>query len=207
MRVIMGNIKKSKKFTIIFATSNPNKVREVKSILKGHPITIKQKNVKGPEIQSEDLEDVAKTSVLWAAKKSSSPTIVEDAGLFIEALKGFPGASSSYVYKTIGKEGVLKLLEGETNRRAVFESVVAYSTPNEKPICFLGEVRGRISLEERGIHGFGFDPIFEPENGGGKTFGEMETDEKNRYSHRALAVRRFAEWILKQDIYQRGNFV
>lgn len=197
----MNNIKKSKKFTIIFATGNPHKVHEAQSILKGYPIIIEQRNVKGPEIQSENLEDIAKTSVLWAVKKSDAPTFVEDAGFFIEALKGFPGAFASYVYKTIGKKGVLKLLEGESNRRAVFKSVIAYCTPHKKPRCFLGEVYGKISLEERGIHGFGFDPIFEPENGGGKTFGEMEVNEKNRYSHRALAVRRFAEWFLRHGMY------
>ena len=196
----MDQTKPSPNFTLIFATSNLHKLHEVKFILEEYPLIIEQRPLKGIEIQSDDLEEVATTSVLWAVQRSGAPTFVEDTGLFIEALKGFPGVFASYVYKTIGKRGLLKLLAGENNRKAIFKSVIAYCAPNKKPVCFLGEVPGRISLNERGNHGFGFDAVFEPEPGGGETFGEMGVDEKNRYSHRAHAVRRFAAWLLQYGV-------
>lgn len=185
---------------IIFATGNRHKLREVQAILHDWPIIVEQRDLKGREIQSEDLTDIATASVVWAVKKSGGPTFVEDAGLFVDALQGFPGAFTSYAYNTLGHGGLLKLLDGVTDRRAVFKSAVAYCAPRQQPICFTGEVHGAIALNPRGVHGFGFDPVFEPDAGGGKTFGELGDDAKNRYSHRALAVRHFAAWLLTHDV-------
>jgi XTP/dITP diphosphohydrolase len=80
------------------------------------------------------------------------------------------------------------------NRDAYFQSVIAFSSPEEQPSCFHGKVKGKISLQERGTSGFGYDPIFEPTKGDGRTFAEMTTAQKNEYSHRAEALRKFAEW-------------
>jgi XTP/dITP diphosphohydrolase len=147
------------------------------------------------EIQSDDLETIAKTRVSDAVKKCGLHVIVEDAGLFIKALKGFPGPYASYVYKTIGNEGLLKLMENKIMRNAYFESVVAFYGPKEKePLCFRGRVDGRISLEVRGDGGFGFDPVFIPNEGDGRTFAEMKITEKNVLSHRARALNNFAQW-------------
>ncbi|NIW11921.1 MAG: non-canonical purine NTP pyrophosphatase, partial [Gammaproteobacteria bacterium] len=128
------------------------------------------------EIQDDDLEEIAKASVRDAVEKSCLPVLVEDAGLFIEVLKGFPGPYSSYVYRTLGTQGVLKLMEGIAERSAYFYSVVAFYSPNDaSPKCFHGKVEGNIALKERGNQGFGFDPIFKPKGGIGKTFAEMAT--------------------------------
>ena len=127
---------------------------------------------------------------------------MEDAGLFIKALSGFPGPYAAYVYKTIHNSGILKLIENSVDRHAEFHSVIAYcdnQTPCE-PICFEGEVKGQVTVAERkeqGKSGFGFDPIFQP-NGSKETFAEMTIAEKNGYSHRAHAIRQFAEWYIKQ---------
>jgi len=150
--------------------------------------------IEAVEIQDDDLENIAKASATDAVKKCGLPTIVEDAGLFIEALNGFPGPYSSYVYRTIGARGILNLMENVDKRDACFQSVVAFSSPEEAPKCFRGKAKGKISLEERGSFGFGFDPIFEPSGGSKRTFAEMTTTEKNEYSHRAEAIRRFARW-------------
>ena len=148
------------------------------------------------EIQSESLEEIARTSVLRVWEELHKPVVVEDAGLFIQPLNGFPGPYSSYVYKTIGLKGILKLMEGVSQRSAKFLSAVAYMDAGlEEPVCFLGEVRGRISNRVRGSKGFGFDPIFVPEEGDGRTFGEMERWEKNRLSHRSRAFRKLGEWL------------
>lgn len=181
---------------IFFATNNVNKFNEARRILAEYKIAIGMLRVKSLEIQSENLEEIAKTSVLEAFRKCNLPIIVEDAGLFIDALNGFPGPYAAYVYKSIGNEGVLKLMENVENRNAKFQSVIAHHSPElEEPMLFKGEVLGRITKEKRqGNSGFGFDPIFEPLNGCGKTFAEMTIDEKNKFSHRAKALRRFAEW-------------
>lgn len=180
---------------IFFATSNIHKFNEARKALAEYKIAVGMLRVKVLEIQSESLEDIAKTSVLYAFEKCNLPVIVEDAGLFIEALNGFPGPYAAYVYKTIGNKGLLKLMENIENREAKFQSVVAYHSPELRiPVCFKGEIIGEITKEEhKRSSGFGFDPIFKPANSN-KTFAEMSTTEKNRYSHRAKALRKFAEW-------------
>lgn len=180
---------------IFFATGNVNKFMEAKAVLSSYGIAVGMLRLKTLEIQSEDLEEIARVSVIEAFRRLGLPVIVEDAGLFVEALNGFPGPYSSYVYKTIGNIGLLKLMENMENRKAIFCSVVAYlSDEMESPICFKGEVKGEITTISRGAcMGFGFDPIFKPE-GSKKTFAEMSIQEKNCYSHRARALRKFAEW-------------
>lgn len=180
---------------IFFATNNINKFNEARRVLSRYKIAVGMLKVKTIEIQSESLEEIAKNSAIHAFQHCHLPIIVEDAGLFVEALNGFPGPYASYAYKTIGNEGLLKLMKEATNRRARFQSVVAYfSEELESPICFKGEVLGEITKTIRkGCSGFGFDPVFKPLKSG-KTFAEMDIDEKNLHSHRAKAFRKFARW-------------
>jgi XTP/dITP diphosphohydrolase len=180
-----------------FATSNIHKFMEARLLLAEYGVAAAALlKVKTLEIQDDDIENIAKASALEAAERCSLPVIVEDAGLFIEALGGFPGPYSSYVYRTIGTRGILKLMNGLENRGAYFRSVVAFCDPENSVKCFNGKAMGRISQKECGGSGFGFDPIFEPFSGGGKTFAEMTTEEKNKHSHRAQALRKFAEWYV-----------
>lgn len=187
---------------VFFATGNINKFNEARSILGQYGVAVGMLKLKGDEIQSENLKEIAAKSVINAYKACHLPIFVEDAGLFIDALSGFPGPYAAYVYRTIHNDGILKLVANEKNRKAVFQSVIAFcgeDTPDE-PLCFYGESRGEITLTERrekGKSGFGFDPIFQP-NGSTKTFAEMTIAEKNGFSHRAIAIRRFAEWYTKQ---------
>jgi XTP/dITP diphosphohydrolase len=121
--------------------------------------------------------------------------VAEDAGFFVEALNGFPGPYSEYTYRKIGVDGILKLLQATDQRNASFTSAVAYYDKWKRSACFEGIVEGRISLLPKGVLGFGFDPIFIPSNGGDRTFAEMETSEKNKFSHRAQAFSKFFKWI------------
>jgi XTP/dITP diphosphohydrolase len=150
--------------------------------------------VEAVEIQDDKLENIAKYSALDAVKNCGLPVFVEDAGLFVDALKGFPGPYSKYVYKTIGLKGILKLMTNMTKRSAHFKSVITFATPKEKLFSFVGKVDGKISLKLQGKLGFGYDPIFMPYEGEGRTFAEMSTEEKNVYSHRGKALRKFSEW-------------
>jgi XTP/dITP diphosphohydrolase len=153
--------------------------------------------VKAAEIQSDSLREIAEKSALEACRRCHLPVFVEDAGLFVEALQGFPGPYAAYAYKTIGNAGLLKLMEKVENRKATFHSAIAYCEGDSGEVrCFEGYVAGEITSEERKKNAksaFGFDPIFQPQ-GSKKTFAEMTVEEKNGFSHRAMAVRKFAEW-------------
>jgi len=181
-----------------FATSNFHKFNEARLLLSEFKIAAAMLKVKTVEIQNNSIENIAVASVLDAVKKCHLPIIVEDAGLFIKALNDFPGPYSSYVFQTIGAKGVLKLMNNIDDRDACFRSVVAFCKPKEKPMTFHGRVEGKIVHEERGDGGFGFDPIFAPLKGGDRTFAEMGTEEKNRFSHRAESLRGFAVWYTSQ---------
>ncbi len=182
---------------IAFATSNKHKLQEANHVLKDYGVELYMAPAPKLEIQSSRLEDIAVYAAVQAHLILQKPVIVEDAGLFIPALKGFPGPYSSYVYKTIGVEGLAKLMEGVSNRRAYFLSVVAYADENGVKV-FTGRVDGVIAEKPRGSKGFGFDPLFIP-YGSDKTFAEMELEEKNRYSHRAKAFRKLGEWLASRQ--------
>lgn len=186
------------RITIFFATSNVMKVEEAERILKEYDIFSLHLPMKLPEIQSENLEEIAVFSAQKAWENQEKPLFVEDAGLFIEELKGFPGPYSSYVFKTISNEGILKLMSQSEDRTAYFQSVIAFCN-GKKTVTFKGEVKGKISREIRGNYGFGFDPIFIPDEGDGRTFGEMNISEKTAISHRTRALKKFAEWIKSTD--------
>ena len=171
---------------IYFLTGNKHKFFEVKPIAEKYGVKLVQYLGEKLEIQADDLVKIAKVAALNAYMNVGKPLLVEDAGLFIEALNGFPGPYSSYVFKTIGYTGILKLLENVKNRRAFFRSV-AVLVYEPLIITGIGEVEGTIAYEARGDKGFGFDPIFIP-RGSSKTFAEMSIEEKNMFSHRAKAV-------------------
>lgn len=173
---------------INFVTSNKGKFAEAQGIFGD----LEQKDIGYTEIQADTLEEVAIFGMKEVATRLEGRVMLEDAGLFIEALHGFPGVYSAYVQKTIGNDGILRLMEGIVNRKAFFKSVVVYAEPGLEPQMFTGIVRGQIGYEARGSSGFGYDPIFYT---GEKSLGEMELTEKNRISHRAGSMRALKEWL------------
>jgi len=185
---------------VFFATGNIHKFHEARSILTGLDVAVGMLRLKDTEVQSDSLVEIAQASVLDVFKRCGLPVIVEDAGLFIEALKGFPGPYAAYAYKTLGNRGLLKLMQNVDDRKAQFKSAIAYCNGGScAPVVFEGEAEGEITVDERvgsGKSGFGFDPIFKPD-GCSKTFAEMTLEEKNGFSHRAKAVRKFAGWYKK----------
>jgi XTP/dITP diphosphohydrolase len=183
---------------LYFITSNKGKFLEAREKLRPLGFSVIQKDLGYPEIQAEGLEDVALQGITYVRKSFNKPFMLEDAGLFIEVLHEFPGVYSKYVFFTIGLSGILRLLNGVKNRKAVFRSVYAYSEPGYKPIISVGVCNGTISTEERGKNGFGYDPIFLPKNLR-RTFGEMTTDEKNKYSHRSKALDKLILKLKKEN--------
>ena len=160
------------KLTINFVTSNLGKVKEFKQILEPE-IKVNHIEMAYPEIRSEDPEEIARHSAKELAEKLNKIVVVEDSGLFIEALNGFPGTYSATIHKKIGLEGIIKLMRGVKNRNCTYKSAVAYCEPGKNAISFLGEERGKIAEKVKGSYGFGHDPIFIPE-GSNKTYGEMK---------------------------------
>ena len=183
---------------LYFITSNKGKFVETKEKLRPLGFSVIQKDLGYPEIQAESLEDVALQGIRHVRMSFNKAFMLEDAGLFIEALHGFPGVYSKYVFFTIGLPGILRLLNGVKDRKAVFRSVYVYSDPGDNPIISVGECNGTITTEQRGKNGFGYDPIFLPK-GLRRTFGEMMTDEKNRYSHRSKALDKLILNLKKDD--------
>jgi len=178
---------------ITFITGNEHKVKEARGIFEKFGIELEHIDLGYPEIQGS-LEDVARYGAEYAAGKLKGPVIVEDAGLFIRALNWFPGTYSSYVQETLRNKGILKLMNDVEDRYAEFRSVIGYCTPKSEPEIFLGLVSGHIAYEERGNHGFAYDPLFIPE-GFNKTFGELTRVEKNEFSHRRKSLEKFASWL------------
>ena len=115
-----------KRKVVFFATGNINKFNEARSILSQHGLAVGMLKLKGDEIQSESLKEIAEKSVKNAYQRCRLPIFVEDAGLFIDALSGFPGPYAAYVYHTIHNSGILKLMENIADRHAKFQSVIAY---------------------------------------------------------------------------------
>jgi XTP/dITP diphosphohydrolase len=173
---------------ISFVTSNKGKFAEARGIFGD----LEQKDIGYTEIQADTLEEVAIFGMKEVSSRLQGPVMLEDAGLFIEALHGFPGVYSAYIQKTIGNNGILRLMEGVADRRAFFKSVVVYAEPGIEPQMFKGTVHGRIGYEARGTLGFGYDPVFYV---GERSLGEMEITEKNLISHRAASMLALKGWL------------
>jgi XTP/dITP diphosphohydrolase len=182
--------------TVYFITGNKGKVLEAKTKFSDLNIDIVQEDLGYPEIQADSLEDVARFGAEHVQKRFNHPFILEDAGLFIDLLDGFPGVYSAYVFYRIGCSGILKLLEGldDNKRKATFKSVYAYGEPGKKPMLFVGESHGTISKKTLGKHGFGYDPIFIPDDET-RTFAQMDAEEKNRFSHRGKSLEKLKDFF------------
>ncbi len=179
-------------------TSNPGKFNEYYAFFKEIGLEAEWIRMKYPEIQADTTEEVVIESMNFLTSKGYKDFIVDDSGIFIDALNGFPGVYSSYVYKTIGLSGILKLLNDYENRGAKFVTVIGLELGGNTHL-FKGEVRGTISFEPQGTGGFGYDPIFIPE-GMNKTFAEMSIEEKNSISHRGRAMNSLKEFLIKKVI-------
>ncbi|MFB6093648.1 MAG: RdgB/HAM1 family non-canonical purine NTP pyrophosphatase [Halanaeroarchaeum sp.] len=174
-----------------FATTNEGKLEEAREHLAG--ITdVSQFDYDYLEVQSDDLSHIAARGAResYEALDGTAPVIVDDTGLFVRSLDGFPGPYAAYVEDTLGVDRVWELASGAEDRRATFRCVVAYAD-DEGVETFEGSVTGTL-VAPRGTGGFGYDPIFEYD---GQTFAEMTTAEKDAFSHRSRALSKFADWL------------
>jgi len=176
-------------YDIFFASSNVHKYEEAEKILSEFGIRLGFFQTELVEIQDDSLSKIALQKSLNAYEKCKKPVIIEDDGLFIDSLSGFPGPYSSYIFNTIGNNGILKLI-GD-NRDAQFVAIIAFCDSSNEPILFESSVTGTISKNIQD-GGWGYDPIFIPEKQK-KTYAELA--DKNKLSHRYESLQKFANWF------------
>jgi non-canonical purine NTP pyrophosphatase (RdgB/HAM1 family) len=166
----------------VFVTSNPNKVREAERILG---FTLQHAAVELPELQADTVAAVALAKAQDAFVKLGRPVIVEDAGLELTALGGFPGPFIKYWEKLGGLASICRTADGLGDRRV--RAVCALGVCREAGAqVVVGAIDGTVSATPRGQNGFGWDAIFIPE-GEDRTFAEMTAAEKDARSHRRRA--------------------
>jgi XTP/dITP diphosphohydrolase len=176
---------------VTFVTSNEHKAKEAAGILKGL-VDVEHVSLECPEVRDESVAVVARGKAEYAYATLGRPVICDDTGFFVSALNGFPGSCAAYVQKTIGNDGILKLLSESSDRSAWFETGIAYADAFGIQV-FLGRIDGTV-VEPRGGGGFGYDPIFAIN---GKTLAEMSAEEKNRVSHRSIGFHALREWFIR----------
>ena len=187
---------------IFFHTGNEHKLDEASQAMSELQIKIRSlkeisSSISVVEPQGENCANVAHSKIMQVLdlvedELNGNWLMVEDSGLFVDALGGFPGVYSSYVHSTVGIEGIVKLLEENKDKSARYISSISF-WDGERIHSVQGHCKGRISLESRGDSGFGYDPIFIPEAGDGRTFSEMTLLEKTALSHRTMALKMMVE--------------
>ena len=189
---------------IIFATANPNKLREVQDILNEsfHLHTPIEYGVTEDILETGDtLEKNALQKARYIYQKTGMNCFADDTGLEVESLGGEPGVfSARYAGEQKSSKDNMELLlnklEKCTDRKARFRCVIALILEKEE-YMFEGIVNGHITATPSGEHGFGYDPVFIPE-GYDVTFAQMPESEKNKISHRAAAINKLTEFLLSQ---------
>jgi XTP/dITP diphosphohydrolase len=176
---------------VTFVSTNRSKFREVRDVLRPFGLRVRWTRRTLPEPQADDLESVV-SAKLDAVKDLRGYVLVEDSGLFIPSLHGFPGVYSAHFLR-IWKFGPIFELLRRRSRAAHFRTVAGLQRGRRR-WTFVGEVYGRIARRPAGRGGFGYDPIFVPD-GWDRTFAEGPRSEKNAISHRARAVRQVGELL------------
>ena len=188
------------KMTLVLATRNKGKTREMMKILEGYPVTIKNLDDFGPipEVVEDGatFDDNAYKKASFTARILGFPALADDSGLVVNALGGAPGVLSARYggpeLDDFGRcERLLRELKGKTDRSAAFECVISLAVPTGAALTYEGRVEGVITESREGENGFGYDPVFfyEPF---GKTFAQVSAEEKNQVSHRGKALNEMA---------------
>lgn len=186
---------------LVFATHNENKFKEVKVLLPQHIELLSLTDLDCHEDIPETattLEGNAKIKADYVTKKFGLSCFADDTGLLVNALNGAPGVYSAR-YAGAQKDAsdnmnkLLSELKGIENRSARFQTSIALNL-NKETVFFEGIIEGEITLHKNGEKGFGYDPIFQPENYE-KTFGELSLEIKNKISHRGRAIQKLVAYL------------
>ncbi len=175
-----------------FFTTNPGKWTEVRERLSPLGWTVLQNRRPLMEPQADGLQEVARWK-LGQLPRSGRWTLVEDSGLFVHGLRGFPGVYSAYALRTLGVTRLARITPRD-DRKATFRAVMGLRRPTGESHFFQGVAEGTLALRPRGVEGFGFDPIFIPQ-GERRTFAQMAPSEKNLRSHRGHALEKLVDQL------------
>jgi XTP/dITP diphosphohydrolase len=179
---------------LVLASANPDKAREIAEILADHDLVPRPPDVPDVDETGTTLEENARLKAIALVEATGEPAVADDTGLEVFALDGAPGVYSAR-YAGEGAtyaDNVAKLvgaLEGVDDRRARFRTVALARWPDGRVLIAEGVVDGTIATEARGDGGFGYDPVFVPDEGDGRTFAELTPEEKHAVSHRGRAFR------------------
>ncbi len=172
---------------LTFVSSNDEKFREIRCAVAASGVILERVSLDVPEIQSTDPAEVAGYKARKAYESlGTGPVLVEDTGLGINAWNGYPGALIKWVLKAIGEEGLCRQIDAWVDRSAI-ATVVLCLYDGVAMHCFTGTAEGQITTSPRGIYGFGWDSIFQPD-GSDLTYGEIPREDKMRISMRAQAA-------------------
>ena len=199
--------------TLVIATRNTGKTSEIRDLLKGFPINIKNLDDFGPIPEVEEdgntFDENAYKKASFAARILGLPALADDSGLLVEALGGAPGVHSArYAGENATDEQrrakLLQEMEEKTDRRAAFECVISIAVPTGPALTYEARCEGLITREPAGSNGFGYDPIFyyPPLK---KTFAELTMQEKSHVSHRGKALRELRDEFDKVLIWIDQN--
>jgi non-canonical purine NTP pyrophosphatase (RdgB/HAM1 family) len=178
---------------LVFVSSNLGKLREAEAVL-GRSLDHSELDL--PELQALDLEEVVRAKAKAAWERLGRPVLVEDTGLELTGLGGFPGPLVRWLLTSVGPEGICRIASCFEDRRVVARCLVC-ATDGSVEVYGEGVVEGTIAHAPRGEGGFGWDSVFVPSDGGGRSYGEMSEDEKNRISHRHKAFVALREALAK----------
>lgn len=192
--------------TFVLATANPDKAREIADVLAeaapGLDLVARPTEVPDVDEVGDTLEDNARIKAVALCAATDLPVVADDTGLNVDALDGEPGVHSARYAgdDATYADNVAKLLDALDGlpleqRGARFATVAVARWPDGLEVAALGEVEGVITTTARGEGGFGYDPVFVPLEGDGRTFAEMTADEKHTLSHRARAFRTLAQGV------------
>lgn len=195
---------------LISATANPNKVAEIAGILSGL-VDLVPRPADIPEVVEDagTLEGNARLKAASICEATGLPAVSDDTGLFVVALGGEPGVETAYyagpnATYAENRAKMLVALDGVSDRRAAFRTKVMVVWPDGRELCVEGVCEGTIATEERGDRGFGFDPLFIPNDGDGRTFSLMSDTEKNEISHRGRAFAALVNALREQATFEHG---
>ncbi|ESL11708.1 hypothetical protein TRSC58_00535 [Trypanosoma rangeli SC58] len=177
----------SSNHSLTLVTGNDGKRKEVQACLAGY-VLVENVKLDLTEIQSNSVFEISRNKALRAYEIVKRPVLVEDTALCFDALGGLPGPYVKWFLESMPLVGITKLLKGFDTRRAHALCVFTYCAGAGAVLQFEGRCDGTIVESPRGEHGFGWDSIFEPDEGHGQTYAEMLVEEKNRISHRAKAL-------------------
>jgi len=188
---------------VVLATSNADKARELVAILEAAGVEADPRPEELGEVEETGatLVENATLKAAAVARVAGRGAVGDDTGLFVEALDGAPGVRSSRYAgpDATYAENVAKLLSALDGvaepRRARFETAAVYVEPSGRRVVAVGALEGEIALAARGENGFGYDPVFLPDEVGGRTLAELDDDEKHAISHRGRAFRALADQL------------